>query len=122
MAARKRPGEVGSGAAARLSCALARATKGDASRKRERASMTHQGGPTPSRRRLRLAVPIVAAMLFALLAPAIAYAVHDLQFQLDGDVRASTTTSVGGSTQTLDWASFIDSLGHTDSGTLPGYL
>ena len=82
--------------------------------------MTHQGGPTPSRRRLRLAVPIVAAMLFALLAPAIAYAVHDLQFQLDGDVRASTTTSVGGTTQTLDWDSFFDSSGNPVAGSLTG--
>jgi hypothetical protein len=46
----------------------------------------------------------VAAGVFALSA----LAVHDEAFQLDGDVIASTTTSVGGTTQTLDWDSFFN--------------
>jgi hypothetical protein len=37
--------------------------------------------------------------------------VHDLTFQLDGDVSASTTTSVGGNTQTLDWDSIFTAAG-----------
>jgi hypothetical protein len=41
-----------------------------------------------------------------------ALAVHDETFQLDGDVSASTTTSVGGNTQTLDWDSFFDAAGN----------
>ena len=83
--------------------------------------MTRLIGPTGSRRRLGLAVPIVAAMVFALLVPAIAFAVHDLQFQLDGDVIHSTTTSVPpGTTQLLDWDSFFDSSGAPIAGSLTG--
>jgi hypothetical protein len=37
-----------------------------------------------------------------------AFAVHDLVFQLDGDVDPSTTTNVGGTTQTIDWDSLFD--------------
>ena len=70
------------------------------------------------RRRLRVALLVISALVFALLVPVIAYAVHDLQFQLDGDVRASTTTSVGGTTQALDWDSFFDSSGNPVSGSL----
>jgi hypothetical protein len=40
-----------------------------------------------------------------------AFAVHDLEFQLDGDVSASTTTNVGGTTQTIDWDSLFDANG-----------
>jgi hypothetical protein len=40
-----------------------------------------------------------------------AFAVHDLVFQLDGDVDSSTTTSVGGTTQTIDWDQFISASG-----------
>src|SRR3954471_8504562 len=39
-------------------------------------------------------------------------AVHDLSFQLDGDVSAATTTSIGGKTQTLDWDSLFDANGN----------
>jgi hypothetical protein len=40
-----------------------------------------------------------------------AFAVHDRVFQLDGDVDSSTTTSVGGTTQTIDWDQFINADG-----------
>jgi hypothetical protein len=50
---------------------------------------------------------VLAAGAFALSA----LAVHDEVFQLDGDVIASTTTTVGGTTQTLDWDSFFDADG-----------
>ena len=50
-----------------------------------------------------------------LLAPGLALAVHDLAFQLDGDVSASTTTTVGGTTQTIDWDSLFTSGGANKS-------
>jgi hypothetical protein len=53
------------------------------------------------------AVAAAAAGVFAISA----FAVHDLAFQLDGDVSASTTTSVGGTTQNVDWDSLFDSSG-----------
>lgn len=40
-----------------------------------------------------------------------AFAVHDEAMQLDGDVSASTTTNIGGSTQSFDWDSFFDAAG-----------
>jgi hypothetical protein len=70
-------------------------------------------GPTGSKRRKRfLFGPLVlAAALAALFLAGAAQAVHDLTFQLDGDVSASTTTNVGGNTQTLDWDSVFTSTG-----------
>jgi hypothetical protein len=41
-----------------------------------------------------------------------ALAVHDETFQLDGDVSASTTTTIGGNTQTVDWDSLFDPAGN----------
>ena len=38
-------------------------------------------------------------------------AVHDEDFQLDGDAIASTTTAVGGSTQGVDWSSIFTAAG-----------
>jgi hypothetical protein len=78
-------------------------------------------GPTGSRRRRWtylwcLVIAIGVGMFFV----AGAQAVHDLGFQLDGDVQASTTTSVGGSTQALDWSSFFDSSGNQITGALSG--
>jgi hypothetical protein len=70
-------------------------------------------GPTGSRRRRRfLLLPVLLAATLALFFVAGAQAVHDLQFQLDGDVLASTTTNVGGTTQPLDWNSFFDASGN----------
>src|SRR6266704_3845498 len=70
-------------------------------------------------RRWLKAIGIVAAVVVAVLLPTAAYAVHDLQFQLDGDVSASTTTMVG-TTQTKDWDSFFDATGSPISGSLTG--
>jgi hypothetical protein len=53
-------------------------------------------------------VAIAAAGVFAISA----LAVHDLKFQLDGDVSASTTTNVGGTTQTVDWDTLFDASGN----------
>jgi hypothetical protein len=47
-----------------------------------------------------------------------ASAVHDLVFQLDGDVSASTPTNVGGNAQTVDWDSLQNADG-TKKTTLP---
>jgi hypothetical protein len=69
-------------------------------------------GPTGSSRRRRfLFVPMLAVSALALMFVAGAQAVHDETFQLDGDVIASTTTSVGGTTQTIDWDSLFDAAG-----------
>jgi hypothetical protein len=79
-------------------------------------------GPTDSRRRRRfLLVPILlAATLLALFVAGAARAVHDAEFQLDGDVIASTTTNVGGTIQLLDWNSFFDASG-TPLARPPGF-
>ncbi len=71
--------------------------------------MTRIIGPTGSRRRRRfLFAPLLLVSAVALMFVAGAQAVHDEDFQLDGDVIASTTTSVGGTTQTVDWDSLFD--------------
>src|SRR5947207_3038346 len=69
-------------------------------------------GERGSKKRKRfLFLPVIAVIAFSLFYITSAMAVHDQQFQLDGDVLASTTTSVGGTTQTLDWDSFFDAAG-----------
>src|SRR5262245_35419888 len=69
-------------------------------------------GEQGSRRRKRfLLLPALVATALALFWVAGAQAVHDLNFQLDGDVLASTTTNVGGNTQNLDWDSLINADG-----------
>jgi hypothetical protein len=75
--------------------------------------MTRILGPTGSGRRRRTLFGALAtfAVLSVLIAQS-AFAVHDLNFQLDGDVLASTTTMVGGTTQTIDWDSLFDANGN----------
>jgi hypothetical protein len=71
-------------------------------------------GPTGSRRRRRfLFVPILVIAAAALLLVGAAQAVHDENFQLDGDVLASTTTNYGNPphTQQFDWDSFFNAAG-----------
>ena len=50
-----------------------------------------------------------------------AFAVHDEAFQLDGDVSASTTTTVGGTTQTVDWDSIFTAAGAKKSPLPAGF-
>ena len=51
----------------------------------------------------------VATLMLTVVA--ITLAVHGEAFQLDGDVDDSTTTNIGGTTQTVDWETLIDSSG-----------
>jgi hypothetical protein len=53
----------------------------------------------------------------ALFAVAGAQAVHDLSFQLDGDVAAGPATHIGTGTQSVDWASLFNASG--TPGALP---
>jgi len=74
-------------------------------------------GPEGSRRRKRLwLVPILVTALAAVFFVAGAQAVHDLQFQLDGDARAAT--GGGPSGQPKDWDSFFNSSGGQIAGSL----
>ena len=63
------------------------------------------------RRFSRRGLPIVGACLLATIFVSAAQAVHDLDFQLDGDVAASTTTHVGSNTQTVDWSTLFNASG-----------
>jgi hypothetical protein len=64
-------------------------------------------------------------MVLAVYAALPAFAVHDLDFQLDGDVSAATQTHVptppGTATQHLDWDSLFTSTGGTKSLTGTGF-
>ena len=64
-----------------------------------------------SRKRRRFTLLPVLVIAFISLFVAGAQAVHGEAFQLDGDVLASTTTNVGGVTQTVDWDSLFDANG-----------
>ena len=68
---------------------------------------------TPKRRGRRplTALAIISVIAGLVVATGTALAVHDETFQLDGDVIASTTTTKGGTTQTVDWDSIFDSAG-----------
>lgn len=62
-------------------------------------------------RRPFTALAILSIVTGLLVTGGTALAVHDEDFQLDGDVLASTTTSVGGSTQGVDWDSIFTAAG-----------
>jgi hypothetical protein len=70
-------------------------------------------GPTGSRRRRRflLGPILLVTTLLALFVAGAARAVHDLDFQLDGDVVTSPDGTVGGTTQEFDWADFFNAAG-----------
>jgi hypothetical protein len=59
-------------------------------------------------RRWLTALATLAVLSGTLLFGGTALAVHEQTFQLDGDVDSSTTTNVGGSTQTVDWDAIFD--------------
>jgi hypothetical protein len=57
-------------------------------------------------------LPVLLGAAIALFTAGSALAVHDLEFQLDGDVLASTTTNVGpNGPQALDWDSLFTAAG-----------
>ena len=60
---------------------------------------------TPKRkgRRLLTALATLAVISGSFYIAGVALAVHDEDFQLDGDTLSSTSTNVGGSTQDVDW-------------------
>lgn len=64
-----------------------------------------------ARRKRFLLVPALIAAAVALLWVAGAQAVHDLNFQLDGDVATAPDGSVGGGTQALDWEDLFNASG-----------
>jgi len=80
-------------------------------------------GPTGSRRRKRwLGVPVAFVAVLALWFVTGAQAVHDLDFQLDGDVSASTQTHVpAAKTQLVDWDSLFDANGDTKASLPTGF-
>jgi hypothetical protein len=71
-----------------------------------------------ARRRRALGLAAVSVAALAIVLTQSVLAVHDLAFQLDGDVSASTTTSVGGHTQPVDWSSLFNA--DTTKKSLPG--
>ena len=69
-------------------------------------------GPTGSpRRRWTLLLPLMAMIAVGLFYVTGAQAVHDEQFQLEGNVISSDDTSIGGNSQTVDWADLFDADG-----------
>jgi hypothetical protein len=61
-------------------------------------------------------------LVIGLLASAgIALAVHDEDFQLDGDVLSSTTTNKGGSIQPVDWDAIFNADGSTKASLPAGF-
>jgi len=64
----------------------------------------------PGRRWLKY-IAALGLLVGTLVVAGIALAVHDLKFQLDGDVDHTTTTSVGGNLQPWDWDSFFNASG-----------
>lgn len=85
-------------------------------------------GPIGSpRRRWTLLLPLIAALALGLFFVAGAQAVHDEEFQLDGDVIASTTTTVPpgpnppAETQLLDWNSLFNADGSTKASLPNGF-
>ena len=64
----------------------------------------------------------IVGLLIGLLGTAgTALAVHDEDFQLDGDVLSSTTTTKGGSTQLVDWDAIFDTSGDAFASLPAGF-
>jgi len=66
-------------------------------------------------RRWLTALATLAVISGTLVLGSTALAVHEEDFQLDGDVLESTTTSIGGSDQTVDWDTIFDADGEPKS-------
>jgi hypothetical protein len=74
----------------------------------------------PKRRGRRPFAALAALSILTglLLTSGTVLAVHDEEFQLDGDVLSSTQTNAGGSTQLIDWDAIFTATG-TDQNPLP---
>ena len=70
------------------------------------------GSPGRSRR-LRVGVALAACTALVMLMAVPALAVHDLDFQLDGNIATTPDGSVGGNTQEIDWQDLFNSAGET---------
>ena len=68
--------------------------------------MTLRKSATKPRQRWALLIGAVAALTLAIAG--LTFAVHDEEFQLDGDTNSATTTTAGGTTQTVDWDTIFD--------------
>jgi hypothetical protein len=67
------------------------------------------------------ALAVLSLVTSLLVVSGTVLAVHDEDFQLDGDVIASTTTNAGGSTQTVDWDSIFDANGDAVASLPTGF-
>jgi len=65
------------------------------------------GSPGRSRR-LRVGVALAACTALVVVMAVPALAVHDLDFQLDGNIATSPDTTIGGTTQETDWQDLFD--------------
>jgi hypothetical protein len=63
------------------------------------------------RRRTVLLGSVASLAVLAVLMISNAFAVHDLAFQLDGNIKSTDDTSLGDGEQTFDWADFFNSSG-----------
>src|SRR5919198_326905 len=79
------------------------------------------GPPKSRRRRWTVLWCLLVAVGVGLVFIPGALAVHDLAFQLDGDVSSSTTTSIGGNTQAVDWDSIFTAAGANKSPLPAGF-
>ena len=73
---------------------------------------TYLGSPGRSRR-LRVGVALAACTALVVVMALPALAVHDLDFQLDGNIATTPDGSVGGNTQEIDWQDLFNSAGET---------
>jgi len=82
--------------------------------------MTLRKTATKPRQRWALLIGAVAALTLAIAG--VSLAVHDEDFQLDGDVDSSTQTTVGdGGPQTVDWDQIITAAGVPAASLPPGF-
>ena len=78
---------------------------------RDHGNSTRSETEQTSRRRSAIVGALAVAIGGLLVAETPALAVHDIDFQLDGDVVSTPDTNVGGTTQEFDWADFFSAAG-----------
>src|SRR6187401_3419459 len=65
-----------------------------------------------------IALLVIAGLTFV---PIIVYAVHDLAFQLDGDIVTSPDGTVGAGSQPIDWQDLFNTDGSTVASLPSGF-